>query len=116
MKNTKTKNDFLKGLTIGVLAIALIVSMTSSKGNIEKGIESVDVTEMEYINVGTTTYTDLKRFRINNTESDTIGLWVVLRSSSDTVYGIFRPGWNPEVVIRIVANTAYTDTTILIGK
>lgn len=103
-------------LFIGIVSF-LLVMVSFDKPNVTRGLESVNVTWVKIINVGSVSYTDNSGgFRIKNITSDTIKLMVQMRDNPDTMFWYFTPGWNPEVVKSVRKNAGNTDSIIYIGK
>lgn len=99
-------------------SIAVVLTLMSNRKNLSQGRESVDVTYLKIVNVASASYSDSenKYFRIKNITSDTIYLNVIGIDNSDTVRWCFTPGWNPEVIKKIVTSETNTVTTVYIGQ
>jgi len=85
---------------------------TESRKNVNAKVESFDVDNIKSVSVASVRYVDTQGFRIKNITSDTVGLWVIARENSDSIYWVFTPGWNPEVVSVICRQAK----TVKIGK
>jgi hypothetical protein len=85
--------------TFYLLSIFCIMAvLMSNKGNVKQGRESFDVTYVKSVSVTSARYVNTDGFRIKNITSDTVGLWVICRDNRDSIYWVFSPGWNPEVI------------------
>ena len=102
------KNTFFLFATLGII----FMISKGDGGNVDALKESVNVTKVWSKTVTAARYADTKGFRIKNITSDTIGLWVTMRDQPDSIYWIFTPGWNPEVV-KVLCKQA---KTVKIGK
>lgn len=76
----------------------MILALLSNKSNTNKGLESIDVTYVKSVSATSARYVDNGGFRIKNITADTVGLWVICRDNRDSIYWVFSPGWNPEVI------------------